>query len=135
MSRHGDYQRQRNAPLVDKVDDPRQVQRGARLEARRRQREQDDLRMVLSTESGRRFMWRLISYCGVFESRWDGSSRIHMTEGQRVVGLHLMDEILEADSSLMVMMQTEAIRRAENESLENLSSRTPSVDEQQELEP
>lgn len=56
--------------------------------------EADDLRSVLATEQGRRFMWRLLTQTGVFKSTFTGDNETFFLEGQRNIGLFLLQDIM-----------------------------------------
>lgn len=72
---------------------------------RRVQRNADDLVTVLSTPPGRRFVWRLLSECGVFHGSFNESSnRMAFQEGRRDIGLMILNEVItEVPSALDVM--------------------------------
>lgn len=72
------------------------------------QQRRDDLRTVLSTESGRRFIWGVIQRCGVFQ----GSATlepmgISFSEGRRSVGLFLLGDAMAFHPELFLTMQKE----------------------------
>lgn len=123
-----------DSALVRDASDPEQVQRGERLEARRRRRELDDLRALIATPAGRRVLFRLLEHCKVFESIWDPSSRIHMHEGMRQVGLFLMAEIEAADDEALFTMMRESKDRARQDAIENAATRTPRAAERADTE-
>ena len=52
-----------------------------------------DFIAVASTAEGQRFLWRLMSDCGVFSSIWHPSAQIHFNEGKRNVGLFVLTEL------------------------------------------
>lgn len=54
-----------------------------------RNQEIDDLKSVLATESGKRFAWRLLEVCGVYQ--------LDAELGSRRVGLWFIDEMIEAN--------------------------------------
>lgn len=93
---------------VKNAADAGQVKHAGRKDRDRRQREMDDLRAVLATPFGRRFVWRLLSHCKVFESIWHPSALIHANAGRQDVGHYLMAEIVEANEDMLLMMMTEA---------------------------
>lgn len=78
--------------------DPREEQSEAdRLEAqRRRKAELDDLRNVLSSDSGYRLVLRLLAHTRVFESIWSPSAEIHKNAGRQDVGHFIWGEVLQA---------------------------------------
>ena len=73
-----------------------------------RRQELEDILEVMKTPSGRRYMWRLLSCCGVFR---DGLGRTNeMTYvfiGRRQIGLEQMHTILDANPSLWDTMLRE----------------------------
>lgn len=65
-----------------------------RREKDRLRQQRADLRAVMSTPAGRRFIWRLIDeVAGVFGPSWTGSSETFYREGRRAVGIDLMREV------------------------------------------
>ncbi len=52
-----------------------------------------DLEAVLSTEAGCRFIFALLNECHVFSSSFTGNSETFFQEGERNVGLALMEHI------------------------------------------
>lgn len=101
---------------------------GARVsEIDRLQAEQatNDLRAVMGTPEGRRFMWALLGECGLFRSSYHPSALIHFNEGQRSIGLSLMARITGECPDLYLTMQGEAIddqrKLAERMAVDNLN--------------
>lgn len=73
-----------------------------------RRRELDDLFTVLSSAQGRRVIWRYLEFCGVFKTSFTGNSETFYREGQRNVGLKLLAEVNECDSSAYTKMLEES---------------------------
>lgn len=71
---------------------------------RGRERELEDVRYVLSSAQGRRFMWRYLNGCGLFESSFTGNSTTFFKEGERNVGLRLMADINDSNPDAYVSM-------------------------------
>lgn len=89
--------------------DENQVRQGKQKDQRTKEREIDDLKGLLSTPGGRRFLWRYIEFCGIFESSFSSSgSEMFFLEGQRNVGLKLIKEIMEADANAYIVMMKES---------------------------
>lgn len=88
-------------------------------EQARIEQEREDVRRVMDTDSGRRFMWRLIGFCGVYRDI-DCSDNTVMGKqvGVRKVGLYLLDLITDADEEGLFRMMKEAKLRAEEEARE-----------------
>lgn len=75
-----------------------------------RQKEVDDVRKILKTPEGRRFVWRQLSLCGIFRSSWNlNSNQTSFSEGQRNVGLGLLVDVNEADPTAYAKMQSEHV--------------------------
>lgn len=118
MSKHDDYRRQSGA-LQSNAADPRQVSAAGKVEDRRRERELNDLRIVLSTTEGRRVFWRLLEFCGVHRSVKDHSGSItYYNAGLQDTGHFIEAEIVAADEELLFKMQREARTRARVEATE-----------------
>ena len=93
--------------LVRNAADATQVQAARKKEHHVRTQELLDMRELLKTLAGRRFLWRLLSRCRVLESIWEGSARIHYNAGQQDIGHFIMGEITEADAGAFIMMMQE----------------------------
>lgn len=80
----------------------------------RREEEINDLRAVLSSVSGRRFIWRLLERGGVFRSSFNAESDSYtaFNEGRRNLGLLVLNDILEADLDAFTLMQRESVEAA-----------------------
>ena len=75
-----------------------------------RNKEIDDLRKILKTPEGRRYIWRRLGKTGVFRNSFNlNSNQTAFTEGQRNVGLDMLREINEADVTAFAKMQNEYI--------------------------
>lgn len=92
------------------VADEEQVKHQVSRVKRIREREMSDIRYILQSIQGRRFMWRLMEFCKPFESIWESSARIHYNSGKQDVGHFLMGEITEADDDKFLQMMREAKR-------------------------
>lgn len=95
-----------------RYNEKRKAEAGKRKE--RREDELNDLRAVLVSPEGRRFVWRLLERGGVFRSSFcaESDSCTAFNEGRRNLGLSVLNDVLEADSGSFRMMQDEARRRA-----------------------
>lgn len=88
--------------------DEKQVQEAGNRAKRIRINELNDLRFILQTTQGRRFLWRLLSRCKAFHSVWEPSAKIHYNSGQQDVGHFLMAEIVEANEEAFLQMMKES---------------------------
>ncbi len=56
-----------------------------------------DIDAIMATEGGRKVMYTLLEYTGVFRSTFDKDTHQHaFNAGKRQVGLYLVDELKEA---------------------------------------
>lgn len=82
---------------------------------RTRDRELEDIKKVLSTPEGRRFIWRLMGESGVFRSSFTGpAERTYFNEGQRDIGLLILKEVNNAKPSAFAQMQNESLSEAKD---------------------
>lgn len=97
--------------LVRNAADKEQVKQAKETEQFIAERDQNDLRLVLSSKEGRRMLWRFLSTCGVFQSIYDGhGGRMSFNAGRHDLGLWLMGQIIAADQSAYLVMQAEAAK-------------------------
>lgn len=80
------------------VADAKEKERLARLT------ERDDILKVMSTESGRRFVARVLDHCRVGHTIWAEGEKIYRNAGARDVGHWLWAEVSEADIELYFKM-------------------------------
>ncbi len=99
--------------LVRNAADPNQVRNATRKEKDLRTRELDDMRAVLRTVEGRRFVWRLMGWSGFLQNpSHQRGDMTHQNIGRGDAGRFLLSEILEADENAYMAMQTEARRES-----------------------
>lgn len=82
-----------------------------KLKARRKEvQEQNDLRGILATPSGRRFIWKHLSECGTFHTSFTGeqTNLTHFKLGQQNIGFYLLSQIHQADPDAYSLMCREA---------------------------
>ena len=89
--------------LVGNTDDEGQVRSAQRKERLIRQQELADLRTVLSTGEGERFVRRVLAYCGLLREDFNPEPMyLAHASGIRNVGRFLVDEITQADPASLV---------------------------------
>lgn len=99
--------------LVKNASDPQQVKDAATRETLARRDELDDVRHVMSTAQGRRFVWRLLHSGKLLESCFtENSIRMAFLEGCRNQATKLFADIDAACPELFDKMRQEA-REAE----------------------
>lgn len=111
--------------LVRNAADPKQVARAGRVEQERVERFQASLQVVLESPEGRLVIWELLRGCGVFDSIWDPSSRIHYLAGQHDFGLSLRRSCIEAHEDGYELMEREGRARQRQESAGAVAARSP----------
>ena len=90
--------------------DQRSVRKAKQRERQERDHELNDLRDVLSTRQGRRFVWKLLGMAGCFRLSfvYGEAETTAFNEGRRSLGLALMADVHEADAEKYVQMANEA---------------------------
>ena len=63
----------------------------------KRQRDEDDLKWVLSDKRGRRMLASVLAVTGLYQGSFTGNSETFFREGRRAVGLQLLERIQAAD--------------------------------------
>ena len=98
--------------LVKNAADKDQVEAADRKERYTRKMELADLRSILATEHGRRFIWRYLEVCHVFGSVFNNSGSVtYFNEGRRDIGLKLLADITEANDESLIQMMRESKER------------------------
>lgn len=97
----------RHNDKIKNVADKEQVKSAERNAEKIRDRELSDLKIVLELPEGRRFIWRLLEQCKVFESIWHPSALIHHNSGKQDVGHFVMSEVVEASDERLLQMMKE----------------------------
>ena len=76
----------------------------------------DDLRLILGTAPGRRFIRGMLEFHGVFQSILGTNNvEIYKAMGKRDAGLRIYGEVAEADAELAQKMFVDYLRRNVNE--------------------
>lgn len=94
--------------------DEENVKSRKRKDEQIRDRELHDLRTVMATVEGRRFVWRLLDRAGVFRTSFTGNSTTFFNEGQRNMGLIVLADVHEACAEKYIEMMTEAKKDTES---------------------
>lgn len=84
----------------------------AELQRLYRQEELDDLKEVVSTRAGRRFLWRIFEMTKVFSSTFNVDVQTAaFNEGQRNVGLVVLNDMMTVSPEKFITMQRGAKER------------------------
>ena len=95
--------------------DAQQVKERAKAAELQRQREVEELRVLLSSPGARAFIWRLLKWCNLYKpSPFDAQASARF-EGRRDIGIWVRDEVLTSDARAYNLMRSEAQRREEEE--------------------
>lgn len=94
--------------------DEKQVKDTMTKEQKERELELADLRFILGTAQGRRFIWRILKHCRVFSSVFNHSgSMTYYNSGIQDVGHFIQAEVVEAKKeSYFEMMRENAERKS-----------------------
>lgn len=96
------------------LDDPeKQEKRNAQLRIDRRN-ELEDIMWILSTVQGRRFYWRMLTACHIYETSYTGNqNQTFYREGERNIGLMLIHEMHQSDPTAYLKCVKENVVREE----------------------
>lgn len=94
--------------LVKNSADQEQVAEGTRKESLRRDQSEDDMKFILGSQSGRRFLWSLIGQCSIYDMHFIGSSESFARQGRQILGNELIRKIARVDPEAWLLMQREA---------------------------
>jgi hypothetical protein len=96
-------------PLVKNAADREQVKEAGSKKQLQKKQKQADLKFVLETAQGKRFLWGLLKKCGIFETSYDSNPHtVYFKEGRRNLGLELIAEINDASPEALEAMMTES---------------------------
>ena len=93
----------------------KEAEQEKRLETEKLEREVflNDVRHVLSSVQGRRFVWRILDMAGVYRSSFTGNSSTFFNEGARNIGLRVLSDVMDAKPEAFLLMQQEDKKRKE----------------------
>lgn len=91
-------------PFVANASNPSQVKEAGDKVKRIRDRELENLRVLLSTPQGKEFVWGVLEFCGIFKDSMTGSSMTFYNEGRRSVGLKVLADVTKASPQAFVQM-------------------------------
>lgn len=110
--------------LVQNASDPQQVKNAGRDEKELKRRERNDIEFLLSSPQGRRFLWKLLCECGIYELSYvQDSDMTAFNEGRRTVGNNILSDILDVDPDGYSMLIKE------NREVEDLDAVEPETED------
>ena len=90
--------------LVRNAADPEQVKEAGIKEKFGRKQELNDMYNILTTPYGRRWVWRVMTDCGIFKTSFTGNSTTFFNEGRRDIGLRILADVMEANPDAYLKM-------------------------------
>lgn len=85
-------------------------------ERQRQEKLTQDLKNLLDDETFRRFLWYVLSLCKVMDKSMDVNPVIMaFREGQRDIGIHILQEVMTAAPEAYEVMRAEHTKQAEEE--------------------
>ena len=102
------------------ADENKQSKEDGAKRERRHQRDVNDLRKILAIPEGRRYIWRLWGITGVFRSSYTpkDANMTAFREGQRDVGLAMLQDINDASPTALAQMRSEYLSELNSEKKE-----------------
>jgi len=102
-----------------------------RRERRARERELSDVKAVMSTVEGRRFVWSILAKSGISKTSFTGNSWTYFNEGMRNLGLIVQSDVLEAcpEAYLVAMQEAKTYQKREDDAETALLSTPEKEDE------
>lgn len=97
------------------ASDPVSVKAQGILTELRSQREQEDLRQIVSTPVGRRFVRRLLDETGPLQNAMTGNANTYFILGKQEVGKKLMSQLLTEMPEIYTKLVQEAKAEAAND--------------------
>lgn len=94
--------------MSNNAADPIEIKRKGKEEKLNSSIEIADTRFILSTQQGRRFIWKYLTHAGIFTTSFTGNSTTFFNEGKRDVGLKLLADVMEASPESYVSMMRES---------------------------
>lgn len=104
---------------VKNAADPQQVKEAGRKQLWDKKREKEDMTYLMNDKTFRRFMWRMIEYCDVFNDIWHPSAVIHRDAGRQRVGQVLIAMAKGADMEKFFQMWKENDQNTEDSDNDN----------------
>lgn len=99
---------------VRNTSDPEQVKGARRAEKDQAEVALNDMKVLLGIPEARRYLWRLMGRCHVFTAIWP-SDMSEFREGERNIGISVLDDIQQAEPQAFAKMMLEAKQEQEEE--------------------
>lgn len=93
---------------IKNAADEKKIADASTKEEREREMQMADLRFILGSPQGRRFIWRLLGHCRVFSSVFNNSgSMTYYNTGMQDVGHFIQAEVIESKREAYFEMMRE----------------------------
>lgn len=101
-------------PLVTNAASIKSVEAADKKGKELARQQKDDMREILNTDAGRRFLWRLLGHCRVNQSVFEPNSRMAYNSGMQDVGHFVLGEIVAAKPEAYLQMMQEHNKEKES---------------------
>ncbi len=78
-----------------------------------KEQDKEDLKEILLSPGGRRFLWNLLQECRLYKISFTGDNMTIFNEGKRQIGLRLIEDIFDASPNAYLEMHLEGKDRKE----------------------
>lgn len=92
---------------MEKAGDPNTLKDKKRKLRFQERAAKNELNAVLTSREGRAVLWRILEQCGVWRSSYSLDDSIYFMEGQRNIGLWLLNEIQQLSKERFIEMVLE----------------------------
>lgn len=101
------------------------------LEERELRQQLNDIKHVMGTENGRRFVWRILGYCGIYKDIEGTGSEADRQIGKRRAGLYLLGIIsdIAEDNVFKMMKEAKEKTKLEEQELRALEKEDSNISE------
>jgi hypothetical protein len=89
---------------VGNAADAEQVQEADRKERFEVKTQVKDLKAILSTQEGKRFIWRMVEQCGVYRGGFLPRDESIFRDGEQNIGIWLLAQVTEANPNALIEM-------------------------------
>lgn len=117
-------------PVITDTTDKKQIRTGKRLVSKRDHAELGDLRSLLQLPPGRRFIYRVLSQCGIYHDNFTPDALVMAKlAGERGIGLWLLRELDKIDPGMIIQLMREAAEQKKSDQAEIGASRATVTDQ------
>lgn len=117
-------------PVITDTTDEKQIRAGKRLVSKRDHAELGDLRSLLQLPPGRRFIYRVLSQCGIYHDNFTPDALVMAKlAGERGIGLWLLRELDKIDPGMIIQLMREAAEQKKSDQAEIGASRATVTDQ------